>query len=155
MANKILAILEQRDKQLKRSAFETVNTAARLAKELNLSSEAVLVGSEILNLNEISGYGIGKIIHFKNSGLLNYSPSAYSDIISGYIKESDADYLLFANTAFGKDLAPRVAVIVNAGIIVDCIKLESASGEIIATRPVYAGKALIDVKLKSAKKYLQ
>lgn len=152
MANKILAILEQRDKQLKRSAFETVNTAARLAKELNLSSEAVLVGSEILNLNEISGYGIGKIIHFKNSGLLNYSPSAYSDIISGYIKESDADYLLFANTAFGKDLAPRVAVIVNAGIIVDCIKLESASGEIIATRPVYAGKALIDVKLKSAKK---
>jgi electron transfer flavoprotein alpha subunit len=31
----------------------------------------------------------------------------------------------------------------------DCIKLDSSTGEIIATRPVYAGKALVDVKLKT------
>ena len=152
MANKILAILEQRDKLLKRSAFETVSTASRLAKELNLESEAVVVGSEVTNLNEIGKYGISKVIHFKNNDLLNYSPSAYTKLISDYANASNADYVLFANTAFGKDLAPRVSTKINAGLIVDCIKLETSSGEVVATRPVYAGKALIDVKLNSVKK---
>ncbi len=31
----------------------------------------------------------------------------------------------------------------------DCIKLDIENGEVIATRPIYAGKALLDVKLKS------
>jgi electron transfer flavoprotein alpha subunit len=37
----------------------------------------------------------------------------------------------------------------NAGIIIDCINLLPDNGQIIATRPVYAGKALIDIKLNS------
>jgi electron transfer flavoprotein alpha subunit len=152
MSKKILAILEQRDNQLKRSAFETVATASRLAKELNLECEAVVIGSEVSNLSEVGNYGIKKVIHFKNNELLNYSPSAYSGLISDYAAGCNADYLLFSNTAMGKDLAPRVSVKLNAGLIVDCIKLETSSGDVIATRPVYAGKALIDVKLKSAKK---
>ncbi len=152
MANKILAILEQRDKLLKRSAFETAATAAKLAKELSLECEAVVVGSEVTNLSEIGKYGINKVTHFKNDDLLNYSPSAYTKLIADYATEKDSDYLIFANTAFGKDLAPRVSTKINAGLIVDCVKLDSSSGEVVATRPVYAGKALIDVKLKSAKK---
>ncbi len=152
MSNKILAVLEQREELLKRSAFETVSTAAKLAKELNLECEAVIVGSNVTNLNEIGKYGISKVVHFKSNDLLNYSPSAYTNLISDYVAESDADFLIFANTALGKDLAPRVSVKINAGLLVDCIKLVVSSGEIIATRPVYAGKALLDAKLKSVKK---
>ena len=53
MANKILAVLEQREGTLKRSAFETVCTAQKLASELSLEAEAVIVGNEITNINEI------------------------------------------------------------------------------------------------------
>lgn len=154
MAAKILAILEQRDGLLKRSAFETVQQASQLAKNLSLEAEAVVVGGEIENLNDISNYGIAKIIHLKNSELSDYSPSGYTTAISNYAKEVDADYLIFSNTSLGKDLAPRVSIRVGAGCIVDCIKLDSSSGELIATRPVYAGKVLIDVKLNSAKKVI-
>ncbi len=59
-----------------------------------------------------------------------------------------------ANTALGKDLAPYIAAKLNAGLIVDAVNIDTSSGEIIATRPVYAGKALIDVKFKSEKKVL-
>ena len=51
MAAKILAILEQRDGLLKRSAFETVQQAAQLAKDLSLEAEAVIVGGDVENLN--------------------------------------------------------------------------------------------------------
>jgi len=52
-------------------------------------------------------------------------------------------------TAMGKDCAPRVAVKLKAGYAADCTALRIENGELIATRPVYAGKALTDVKFNS------
>jgi electron transfer flavoprotein alpha subunit len=40
----------------------------------------------------------------------------------------------------------------DAGLASDCTAMKIESGEIIATRPVYAGKAMIDVIVKSATK---
>ncbi|MFA5804384.1 MAG: electron transfer flavoprotein subunit alpha/FixB family protein, partial [Melioribacteraceae bacterium] len=48
--------------------------------------------------------------------------------------------------------APRVAVKIDSGLAMDCILLNCESNDIIATRPIYAGKALIEVKLTSPKK---
>ena len=154
MANKILAVLEQRDGILKKSAFEVVSAAHNLASQLNLEAEAVVVGNDISNINEISSYGINKIIHFKSADLANYSSSGYKDIVTNYAKETDADYIILSNTSLGKDLTPRIAVGLEAGCLIDCTNLDASSGELIATRPIYAGKALIDIKCNSEKKVI-
>ena len=149
MADKIIGILEQRDGKLKKVSFEVLTIVSKLSHELNLEPEAVVIGSEIENLNVLSNYGISKATHFKNEKLNLYSSSAYSKIIADFEKEIGAKYLVFANTSLGKDLAPLVSIKLNGGCLIDCIDLKTESGELIATRPVYAGKALIDVKLKS------
>ncbi len=154
MANKILAVLEQRDGLLKRSAFETVSAAYKIASELNLEAEAVVVGNDISNINDIGNYGITKVVHLKNADLVNYSSSGYRDTILNYATEVNADYIMLANTSLGKDLAPRLAVKLGAGCLMDCVKLDTSSGELTATRPVYAGKALVDVKFNSDKKVI-
>jgi len=154
MANKILAVLEQRDGQIKRSGFEAANTAANLAKDLNTTAEAVVVGDVISNTNEVSKYGIQKVIHIKNSDLANYSSSGYTDLISDLAKESGYDIIILSNTALGKDLAPRLSIRLDAGCVVDCIKVNVSGSELTFTRPAYAGKALIDVKLLSNKKVI-
>ena len=46
MGNTILAILEQREGKLKKSAFETTSVAAKLAKDLDLNVQAVAIRSE-------------------------------------------------------------------------------------------------------------
>ena len=152
MSNKILAILEQREGLLKKVSFEAASVALNLAKDLNLEVEAVVAGSEINNLNEISKYGITKIVHLKNPDFENYSSSGYSDAISNYAKEIDAVCLIVGNTSLGNDLAPRLAVKLNCGSVMDCINIQVESGELIATRPIYAGKALEKVKLSSSTK---
>jgi electron transfer flavoprotein alpha subunit len=149
MPNKILAILEQRYNKLKRSAFETVSTAAEIAGELNLEAEAVVVGNDIENISDAGKYGIKKIVHFKHEQLSNYSTSAYTDVICDYIKENGVSLVVISGTALGKDLAPHISARLNAGCLMDCINLETSSGDITATRPVYAGKALVDVKLNT------
>lgn len=40
----------------------------------------------------------------------------------------------------------------KAGLATDCIELKVDNGEVLTTRPIFAGKALIEVKIKSAKK---
>jgi electron transfer flavoprotein alpha subunit len=153
MAKKILAVLEQREGTLKKSAFEVVSLTAKLATELSCESEAVVVGGEINNLNETAKFGVSKIIHLKNNDLQNYSSSAYADAVSNYANETKADVLIFSNTAMGKDLAPRITVKLEAGCLMDCIKVDP-SNDLVATRPIYAGKALVDVKLTTDKKII-
>lgn len=152
MANKILVFLEQRSGSIKKSSVETAATAVRLASQLNYEVAALTIGNDIDNLNETGKYGIKKLTHFKNAALAEYSPSAYTEIISKFALESGADILFFSNTSMGKDLAPRVCVRIDAGILVDCTNLDVNSGEIIATRPVYAGKAMVEAKINSPKK---
>ncbi len=152
MANKILAVLEQREGKLKKISFEVSKAASEIAEKLGGEVEAVVIGNEIEGVENVGGYGISKVTVYKNAELDKYSSSAYKDILAEHINNSGNDIIFFGNTAMGKDLAPRVAVKVNAGIAMDCTALEIEGGEIIATRPVYAGKALIDVKLTSEKK---
>jgi electron transfer flavoprotein alpha subunit len=154
MAKTILAVLEQRENILKKSAFEVVTTASGLAKELGLKTQAVVVGNDVDNLKEVAKFGISDLTLFKNAELTNYSSSAYTEVVVNFAKEIDAEYIIFSDTSLGKDLAPRVAVKLNAGCLIDCINLRTSDGSVIATRPIYAGKALMDVKVTSPVKVI-
>ncbi len=152
MANKILVFIEQRNGKIKKSSLEAAKLASDAASKLSGSVEAITVGNDINELDKLGGYGAGKVTHYKNSQLENYSASAYKDLTAKHFQENGFDILIFPNTALGKDLAPRVAAKVEAGIAVDCIAFNYEGGTITVTRPVYAGKALLDVKLTSDKK---
>ncbi|GAB4299070.1 MAG: electron transfer flavoprotein subunit alpha/FixB family protein [Ignavibacteriaceae bacterium] len=153
MAKKIIAVIEQREGLLKRSAFELISTAADLASKLNLDTQAVILGNEINGLDRLSAFGISQIVHYKNKELENYS-SAYTDIIADHVNNSGAEYIILANTSLGKDLAPRIAARTGAGCIMDAIDININDGQVVITRPIYAGKALLDIKFNSEKKVL-
>lgn len=152
MSKKILVFLEQREGKIKKSSFEAVSLASKLAAENGFEKEIVTIGDAIENLTEAAKYGIESIRHFKNNDLANYSPSAYTEILSNYIKENSIDIVLFSNTSLGRDLAPRVSINSECGIIVDCTNLTALNGDFVATRPVYAGKAFIEIKLNTQRK---
>lgn len=147
--SKILVILEQRDGLIKKSSFEAASKAFQIATELNAQTQAITLGDEISNLNEVAKYGVTEITHLKNSLLKNYSPSAYSKLISDFIKENNFDLIFFSNTSLGRDLAARISAQLNAGIAIDVIELNIQDGNLICTRPIYAGKALQELVIKS------
>ncbi len=123
-----------------------------LANKLGCEVEAVIVGNDVIDLSSIGGFGVSKVTLLKNAELVNYSSSAYAKVIAEFAQEVSANILIFGNTSMGKDLAPKVSVKINAGIAMDAVALESVDGNIVATRPIYAGKALIDVKVNSENK---
>lgn len=152
MANKILVFLEQRDGEIKKASLQAYGAASKLAEIDGGEIEAVTLGNSINGLNDLGKFGISKVNFLKNENLQKYSTSGYAKAIFDFASQNGFDTLVFSNTAMGKDLAPKVAVKLNAGIAMDCISFESEDGNLVATRPVYAGKALIDVSLKSENK---
>lgn len=151
MSKKIIAILEQRENKLKKTSFDVLSLIKKISSDLNCESYAIIIGNEIENIDLVNGFNIKNLIHFKNEQLNYYSSSAYARIISDFATEIDASYLFFSNTIMGKDLAPKVAVRINAGILTDCIGIEVQNDEIIAARPIFAGKAIQHLKLKTLK----
>ncbi|MCX7875555.1 MAG: electron transfer flavoprotein subunit alpha/FixB family protein [Melioribacteraceae bacterium] len=148
---KILAFIEQRNGQIKKSSFEVAKTAFDLSNKLNASVEAICFGNEINNLESVGGYGISKVTLLKNPLLENYS-SHYLSLLVDFINQNNFDVIVFSATSLGKDLSPKVSAKLNCGLAIDCIDLQVTDDSIIATRPIYAGKALLDIKINSPKK---
>jgi electron transfer flavoprotein alpha subunit len=147
---KILAYVESRDNKIKNAGFETASTAVKYASELGVEAEILLIGNAVSGIaGELGSYGVKKVLIAEDDRLEKYSTTAYSKIIAETCKQRGADIIFISATALGKDAAPRVAARLEAGLAVDCTGLRTEGGEIIATRPVYAGKAFIEVKIKS------
>lgn len=151
---KILTYIEQRNGEIKRASLEALSFSKKIANDLNGEVIAVSIGKSIKEVDKLKKFGASKFYFFKSDELNYYSPSAFSKLLSDFAIEINADILIFSNTALGKDLSPRVAAKLNAGIGVDCVNVNIVDGEIIYTRPIFAGKALIDCKFKTKTKVL-
>lgn len=149
MSNNVLVVLEQRENLIKKASFEAAYVGASIAKQFNSDVEAVIAGNDISNLSDVVKFGVKKITHLKNSGFENYSSSGYCKAISEFAKAKGAVYIIMPNTAMGKDLAPRLAVKLNAGCIMDAVDYNFDENNLSLIRPVYAGKALAKVKFNS------
>ncbi len=147
---KILAVAEQRDNKLKKTAFEVVKTARTIADQLSGEVIALVVGENSRGIaGVLGGYGAHRVIAVEHAGLKLYSTTAYAKVIAEVAKKEQASMVFFAATAMGKDCAPRVAVKLDAGIASDCTGLKVAGGDVVAIRPVYAGKVATEVKVTS------
>ncbi len=150
---KILAFAEQRDNKLKKVAFEVAHAAVQLGGQISGESAGLVIGNGIEKAaSELGGFGIKKVYIAEDGRLSLYSTTAYARIIAETAESISADVILLPASAMGKDLAPRVAARLKAGLAADCIALNGDGGSIVATRPVYAGKGLVDVKVNSPKK---
>jgi electron transfer flavoprotein alpha subunit len=148
---KILAFAEQRDNKLKKSTFEVIRTARTIADQTGGELIALVIGDQVQAIaGELGGYGATKVLAVQQPKLGKYSSTAYAKVIAEVAKKEQADIVLLPATAMGKDSAPRIAVKLNAGLASDCIALKVDGDNIIATRPVYAGKALTEIKINSA-----
>ncbi len=153
MAKKILVFAEQRDNALKKSAFEVVKAGKMIAEATGSELLALLIGSSVEGIApELGGYGATRVLVFEDPRLNMYSTTACAKVVAEVARKEEADTVLIPATALGKDLAPRVAVKLSAGLAADCTALKVENGEVIATRPIYAGKVLVDVKVNTAVK---
>jgi electron transfer flavoprotein alpha subunit len=147
---KILAYLETLEGSLKKTAFETVTAARALAEQTSGSVVGLVIGGA--DVSATGAFGLGECLTAQHALLEKPSASAFAETLAQAAKAENADLVLLPASATGKEIAARLAVKLEAGLAADTVAHEVAGGELIATRPVYAGKARQKVKITTAKK---
>ena len=148
MANNVLVFAEQRDGVLKKVAFEMLGAGSGLAAALGGKVEAALLGANLDALPDtLAQHGASKVYVADDPALAPYSSEGYANTLAALIQELEPAIVLIGATAMGKDLAPRLAANLGTGLASDCTALEIEDGRLVATRPIFAGKALARVKL--------
>jgi len=79
-----------------------------------------------------------------------YEPAGYTRAVVAAVGKVSPKVVLFPASSMGRDLAPRVAARLGVGLAADCTALAVDGGRLIATRPVYAGKAVQRVAFATA-----
>ena len=143
----ILTFAEVRDGKLRRPSLEAVSEARRLADVLGIKVATVLVGAGVAAFaDELGSYGADTVHVFDDAALAQYSTEAYARAVAQVIGTTKPAAVLVPFTAMGKDLAPRVAARVGAGLVSDCVGLGVKDGRLEARRPMYAGRVYATVR---------
>ena len=93
--------------------------------------------------------GVTKVLVANDAVFANQLAENVAPLISGLMANYDA--VLFPATAHGKNIAPRVAALLDVMQISDILSVESAD---TFTRPIYAGNAIATVQSTDAKKVI-
>ncbi len=140
MARKFLVLGEVRDGSLRNVSFEAIG-AAKLAADGG-EIVGVLVGDSVQNFgHELIQYGADRVIAVENDQLKQYTSDGYAQSLLAVIEQEKPEGIFFGHTAFGKDLAPKLAGKLESGLISDVTSIEEEGGNIVFTRPIYSGKA--------------
>jgi len=146
----VLAVLEQRDGAVRKVSHEVVTGARRLADALGGGAKVdalVLAAAPARGADQMGRFGADRVITLTNPGFGMYAPEGYVRAIADRVSAGAYGAVVFAASATGKDLAPRVAARLGRPLVQDVTDVSVAGGAVIAIRPVYAGKALLKVRV--------
>jgi len=151
----VLVFTENWDGKFKKSSFELVSYASKLAEMLNTTSTALSLGNvEKDELEKLGKFGVKKIISITNENLKNLDNQVYSNVISEVAQKEGAKIIILSNNNTGKALAPRLSVRMKAGIGSGVSKLPVSIDPFIVYKKVYSGNAYANVLLKSENKII-
>lgn len=151
---KILIYLEAAENTLKRVSFEIITAARNLSKHLGIEYSAIIINSQNQVVQPCKNFGLRKVYNLVFNDIDKYSVSLYSKIIAKFALDNGFDVLLFPANTHGYELSARVSVITEASYVSDCTGIDYEDGNIIAIKPIYAGKAVAKIKLLGGTKIL-
>ncbi|KAI5809120.1 electron transfer flavoprotein alpha-subunit [Peziza echinospora] len=137
-----LAILEHRDGKLQNRSLNVVTAAGKFGKPVI----AFLAGSgakEVAEKEVVSLAGVGKVLVIENSAYDKGLPENYAPLVQSTITAEGVTHVVTSHSAFGKNIAPRLAALLDVQPISDVTEIQS---EDTFVRPIYAGNAIATVK---------
>ncbi len=143
----ILVIAEHDNASLKGATHNTVSAATAIGGDVHV----LIVGANASGAAQAAAKisGVSKVLHADGAQFADGLAENVAAQVLAIAK--DYSHLLFPATAAGKNVAPRVAALLDVGQLSDVTKVISAD---TFERPIYAGNAIATVQSTDAIKVL-
>jgi electron transfer flavoprotein alpha subunit len=145
----VLIFIDQSEGHVKKASFEALSYGSKLAEQLGVSAEGVVLGTVSEDLSALGKYGVKKIHHVNQDALNHLDAQAFSKAIAEVAKSTGANCIIFSNNVDGKSIAPRLAARLNAGFVSGAIALPDTKNGFVIKKNVFSGKAFANVAIKS------
>lgn len=146
MARNVLVLAEVRNGALRPVSYECIAAGRAVAEGGSVT--AALIGQEGAHGQELIARGADKVITVQGDHLKEYTPDGWLSALQSVYLDVKPDVVFLGHTGIGRDLAPRFAMRNAAGMVSDAIEVKLDGGNVLFTRPVYAGKAYVTQVVK-------
>src|SRR5919202_5286009 len=148
-ARGVLVIGEVSAGQLSGTTKEVLAAGRPLAQQAGTALAVGLVGHNLTSATqEALGAGGDRVYTVDDALLAEVHPELYLVALVELCRTAAPDIILLGRTALGRDLGPRLACRLGVGVLQDClqVELDATTGRLTATRPVYGGNVLAQVR---------
>ncbi len=146
----VIVICEQKNGDIIKNSLSGVKAGIEASKAINAKAYLLFMGHGIDKLKDsASHYGADGIILVDDPALKDYTAEAYAIAAIEAIKQYSPGLVLSTISAFSKELLPRLAVKLNAGMTSDILSITYDGGKISGfTRSMWAGSIIADVAVE-------
>jgi len=134
--------------------LELLGAGQTLAQQIDEPVSLVLLGEGVDHLlSPAAEAGADRVYRVRHEVLKDYRTGPYTDVICGLIEAHKPEIVLFGATAQGRDLAPRIASRLGAGLTADCTGLEMDVSDrlLVQTRPAFGGNVMATILCRYAR----
>jgi electron transfer flavoprotein alpha subunit len=133
--NEILVLVDHTDGTVRKTTAELLTIAHRLGEP-----SAVFVGSGIDSARDfLRQYGDDKIYLIGGADVTDYLVAPPAEALAQLVAQTSPDAVLIPSTAEGKEIAGRLAIKIDSGLITDAVDVQSGPDGPLSTQSVFAG----------------
>jgi electron transfer flavoprotein alpha subunit len=147
----VLSELSGGDAETSKLSLGLLTEAKDIAEKVGGVVTAIVFGEEYRDPSEALGkYGVSRAYFFQDPLFAFFSAEVYTAALLPKIQDEKPWLFLMGDTAVGRELAPRLAALLNTGPVTDCVKIDLSEPEKpLFYRPVYAGQLWQEIVMET------
>ncbi|MFA9430421.1 electron transfer flavoprotein subunit alpha/FixB family protein [Egicoccus sp. AB-alg2] len=151
----LLVLIDHSEGQPRKLSLQMLTAANQVAAQTGDTVSAVWLGEGASAGAEVVGrYGATKLYAWDSPDALGYVTLPQVEALQQVMESAGAQILFFASTNLVKDVAARLAIRVDGGVITDATNVEVVDGKIQATKEIFGGELITKCTFADGKKQL-
>jgi electron transfer flavoprotein alpha subunit len=142
----VLVLVDHTAGAVRKTTAELLTIARRLGEPV-----AVFVGEGVTDvqaaLPALGQYGATKVIALSNPELTQFLVAPKAEALAQVAAKIEPSAILISSNAEGKEIAARLAVKLDSGLITDAVDVTAADGGAVTTQSVFAGNFTVRAKV--------
>ncbi len=132
----VLILTDHVDGKLRKATAELLTIARRLGEP---SAVHIGPGAEVAQAT-LAKYGAGKVYVFDDADALTHLVAPQAEVLAAVVAQTNPVAVLIPSNAAGKEIAARLAIKAESGLITDAIDVRAGEGGPITTQSAFAGQ---------------
>ncbi|MFY0406141.1 electron transfer flavoprotein subunit alpha/FixB family protein [Solicola sp. PLA-1-18] len=139
----VLVLVDHTDGAVRKTTSEMLTLAARLGEP-----SAVFIGSNADAATEALGkFGAAKVYTLDDAALSEFLVAPKAEALAQLVEAKSPAAVLIGSSAEGKEIAGRLAIKTQSGLITDAVDIQAADGGVQTTQSVFAGNFTVQAQV--------